>query len=352
MMYGRAQDDLDKLDTDGSGIRGSHALTSFTGIFIIVFALVIQNTALALLLKFSFREGAEYYSPSTVVLFSELIKFSLCTVVIIVRSAGDFIMLIKEIPKSPMLLIPATLYVIQNNLLFYGAKRLNPFLYLICTQMKILTTALASRFFLRHKVTKRQYVALSLLVCGIVAVQHDPQGLNDSTLSTSSGITERFFGIVAVLLASCTSGVAGVLLENIYKAVPSELTSGEVAHNVWTRNVQLSIISTPFALVGVLSDNVSPGNLLNGYDAVVIGVLLLQAVGGLIIALVMKLASNILKCMAICISICLCAIYSATIEGAVITLPAQFGIILVIFSIALYFTNRKASSSASILENK
>ncbi len=349
-MHEQRQSSLGDLREMVSGNMEAGTKARVVKIVAILLALIVQNTVLALLLSYSFREGAEHYSPSTVVLFSELLKFSVCSLMILRQSTSDLITLTEEIPKSPLLFIPALLYVIQNHLLFYGAKRLNPLEFLVCIQMKILTTAIASRILLSHKVTSRQYMALGLLVCGIVAVQHFSQ--TNSTSPIDVRISERISGIVAVLLASCTSGLAGVVLEKVYKSVSADTKTQKVAHNVWTRNVQLSLISTPFAILGLLSDNVGPRHLLDGYDAVVIAVLLLQAVGGLIIAFVMKLANNILKCMAICISICLCAVYSSAIEGAEITLPARLGISLVFFSIALYFTNPKANISTTSMGNK
>ena len=52
-----------------------------------------------------------------------------------------------------------------------------------------------------------------------------------------------------MVFASLSSGAAGVILEKLYK---SKFSHDSIVPSVWARNLQLSIISTPFALAGVV----------------------------------------------------------------------------------------------------
>ena len=295
--------------------------------------LVVQNTLLVIVLKLTYRTGAAAYASSTVVLVTEIIKFVISSLVTARKSSRHLAIVVTQIYDQPLLFVPSLLYVIQNNLLFYGAKRLSPVVYVVCTQMKILTTAFMSVVILRTQLTSEQYSLLVLLTIGVIIVQG--QGKSGMSRSTSNDTENSTIGVLAVLLACLTSGTAGVLLEKIFK---SRTTGRQTAfsHTVWARNVQLSLISIPFAVLGVLGQDASilfPGNVFRGYDEFVWGVVALQAIGGLLIAYIMKFSNNILKCLAIAISICCCAVYSIATEELVLTPSLAAGVLLVCFAV-------------------
>lgn len=76
--------------------------------------------------------------------------------------------------------------------------------------------------------------------------------------------------------------------------------------NIFCRNLQLGLFSLLFSLTGMLYYNYSDileAGLLQGYTAPVVAVILLQAVGGLVVAATIKYADNILKGFATSISI-------------------------------------------------
>ena len=110
-----------------------------------LFALVFQNTALAIFLKLTFRQDAEPYTTSSVVLVTELVKFTFCSSIAAYQSTQNFVRIFIIHPDQWLIFVPSVLYVVQNNLLFFGAKMLPTVVYVVCTQTKILTTALMSR---------------------------------------------------------------------------------------------------------------------------------------------------------------------------------------------------------------
>lgn len=299
-------------------------------------SLVIQNTAVAILLKFSFRETAAAYAPTTVVLTTEMLKLLVCGLVAVLQSFGHFLSAILTIGDQSILFVPSMLYVIQNNLLFFGAQKLSPVIYIVCTQMKILSTAVISRFLLGTKLSPKQHLALFFLVFGVILVQAPDRAVFGSSHKQDKP-DESLIGVSAVLLASITSGAAGVILEKIFKDPDDRAV--KVEHTIWSRNVQLSLISLPFALVGVYyqaSEQVRNHGLFHGYDAVVWSVVLLQAGGGIIIGYVMKFASTILKCFAVALSICLCAIYSVANGDVIPSATLLLGLLIVNAAIASY----------------
>ena len=317
------------------------------GAIVALVALTFQNTALAILLKLSFRADAKPYAPSTAVLCTELLKLFISSFVVAKRSVKHFSDALLQITDQKLLFLPALLYVVQSNLLFFASERLPPVIYIVCTQMKIFTSAVFSRLLLGTKLRAAQYISLCFLIVGIVLVQAQDlkiqgQGEGDGTL-----------GFIAAMLASLTSGLAGAVLEKLYKDSDTALGQG---HTVWTRNIQLSIISIPFALSGIFlqaREQVVAGDFFHGYDHVVCLVILLQAAGGIIIAFVLKFASVVLKCLAISVSICCCAIYSVWAQELALTLKLAVGIIIVNLSVASFSLVRpKLASSESVSSSR
>lgn len=109
----------------------------------------------------------------------------------------------------------------------------------------------------------------------------------------------QFVGLVSVLVACCSSGFAGVYFEKILK---------ETKQSVWVRNIQLGMFGLIFGIFGMLAydgDRVLEHGMFQGYNTLTWIVVALQALGGLVIAAVIKYADNILKGFATSLSIIL-----------------------------------------------
>lgn len=141
-----------------------------------------------------------------------------------------------------------------------------------------------------------------MLTVGVSIVQIS--GSHDATISDSEK-NNRFVGLVAVLCAACTSGFSGVYFEKILKGSKTSL---------WLRNVQMGLPSVGIALITVFAKDwaaVSAQGFLGGYTPIVWSVVIIQAVGGLIVAVVVKYADNVLKVFATSFSIVISCVLSA-----------------------------------------
>lgn len=207
------------------------------------------------------------------------------------------------------LLIPATLYTVQNNLLFMALSNLDAATYQITYQLKILTTALFSVAMLHKRLSVPQWISLLLLMIGISLVQLDTEVPPESESDSSEEMPElstanRTAGLLAVLISCLLSGFTGVYFERLVKSTSQTL---------WVRSLQLGIFGFLFGLAAVgITDygEVSTNGFFQGYNVTTVSVVILQAVGGLIVALVMKYADNILKGFATSISIVLSTVLS------------------------------------------
>ncbi|ULU09086.1 hypothetical protein L3Y34_019934 [Caenorhabditis briggsae] len=314
--------------------------------------LIVQTTALVLTLRYSQTQKSEgpRYLSSTAVVCAEIIKLITCIFVIYrnsgYRVSGMLSELNREIFATPQtrsdslkVAVPAIMYVIQNNLLFFALKKLDAATYQVTYQLKILTTAFFSVTMLGKSLHRYNWLALLLLTGGVALVQY-PSG--DSPSQTAHhDASDNIMGLAAVLAACFSSGFAGVYFEKILKTSKVSL---------WIRNIQLAFFSVFGALfVCWLYDweAISNDGFLRGYNGIIWIVVLLQAYGGLVIALVVKYADNILKGFAVSLSIILSSFTSWLVLGDLtITTTFAIGATIVIFATFLYGHEPKKSPVA------
>ncbi|KAM7280941.1 putative UDP-galactose transporter, partial [Ixodes scapularis] len=234
--------------------------------------------------------------------------------------------------------IPSLVYNIQNNLLYVGATHLDAATCQVTYQLKILTTAVFSLALLQKKISKTQWAALFVLFAGVALVQLAQLG---APAPNPSGHVQRpMVGFLAIVAACCLSGFAGVYFEKILKG--SDVS-------VWMRNVQLSTFAVPFGLLTTLVsdyEEVHTRGFFHGYNALIWTVILLQALGGLLVAVVVKYADNILKGFATSLAIVLSCVVSVYAFEFQLTGKFVVGAGLVMGSIFLY--SKPPSPTASL----
>lgn len=290
-------------------------------------ALTLQNTALVLLMKLSYRVGAEKYSAAAAVLSAELLKLFFCSIQLCFSGGLAHLMsTVRSVQSEMRLLLPCLLYVVQNNLLYVAIDNLDTTVYVVCSQAKILTSALFSHLLLGTVLNRQQICALVILTIGISCTQ-----VSETGGEGAAQMDHWFTGLLSAFGACLTSGFAGVYLERIYK---------DKSRTVWERNFHLSVFSLPISLTSALYEAEKAGTLFLGFDTIVWLVVTLQATGGILISLVMRYASTLLKCFAVSISICLCMVTSAKANNQPLALSQMAGVLLVNISVFLYSVRR------------
>ncbi|KAI5610450.1 UDP-N-acetylglucosamine transporter, partial [Silurus asotus] len=313
--------------------------------------LVFQTTTLVLTMRYSRTlqaDGPRYLASSAVVL-AELLKILTCICLVCkehsysVRALSS--VLRQEIIHKPLetlkLAIPSGIYTLQNNLLYVALSNLDAATYQVTYQLKILTTALFSVSMLGRRLGLYQWLSLIILMTGVALVQwptDSPGSPEKQELTTGS----PFVGLVAVLVACFSSGFAGVYFEKILK---------ETKQSVWVRNIQLGLFGLVFGLCGMLvydGERVKEHGMLQGYNTITWTVVSLQALGGLVIAAVIKYADNILKGFATSVSIILSTLISYFwLQDFEPTSIFFVGAMLVIVATFLYSYEGKNASTQS-----
>lgn len=163
--------------------------------YISLLVLVIQNSSLALLLRYSRTVSGEQYITSTAVFLTEVVKIA-CSIGLLhyemecdsKKTAESISEIFIRFTETVWVAVPAFLYTIQNNLLYVALTKLDAATYQVCMhvryhtlcnnvytqvsyQLKLLTTALFSVTMLNKKLTPIQWVALCILTVAVALVQ-------------------------------------------------------------------------------------------------------------------------------------------------------------------------------------
>ena len=286
--------------------------------------------------------SSRQYSAASAVLLNELLKGSISLAIAVSRvepKRATFHRVARDIfsPDCWKLAIPAILYVVQNNLQYVAASNLNAATFQVTCQMKILTTATFSVLLLRKQLTPTKWLALFFLAVGVGIVQIQ-SGDSHTNHGADMGIMDPLLGFFAVIAACFTSGLAGVYFEMVLKNSQTDL---------WVRNVQLSLFSLLPAILPALLETQStfPSGLFRNFGLWAWATVLTQVLGGLITAVVIKYADNILKGFATSLSIVISFVVSVIFFKFTITLNSVVGACIVLGSIWLY--NQPATTNAA-----
>ncbi len=297
--------------------------------------LTLQNAILSLSMRYVRTQPGDMFISSTAVVMSEVVKCFASLALVYYYEAISWTHFVNFVYNTAIrqpldtlkVSIPSVAYIIQNNLLYLAASHLDAATVQITYQLKILTTAIFAVCMLRRTLGLHQWIALLLLLSGVGLVQISDVSDRTAALGVEQN---RLIGMIAALSACVLSGFAGIYFEKILKG--SDIS-------VWMRNVQLSVISIPAGLVHAFVkdwQSLATDGFFFGYNYFVIYVVLLQAIGGLLVAVVVKYADNILKGFATSLAIVLSCILSMYLFDFKINFKFIAGANFVIASVFLY----------------
>jgi UDP-sugar transporter A1/2/3 len=304
--------------------------------------LVMQNSSLFVVTRYT-RAGnhrGHLYLPSVVVLIVELLKMAICLGLILFGTgsvngmASELRRHVWEARSETLRLgVPAACYALQNNLIFVAISNLSATAAQVLFQLKTISTACFTILLLGKSFRGPQWLSFILLTAGVVLVQ------SEDAKSSAAAKANPFLGVCAALVAATLSGFAGVYLEKMF-------TSGSTS--LWMRNVQLGLFSLPQAAALVVADwpTIAAQGPLVGFSALVWNVVLLKALGGLLVAAVVKYADNVLKTYATAIAIVLTFAVGCVQTRTMPTIAFLQGLAMVIASIFLYNFSGKAKPGA------
>jgi len=210
------------------------------------------------------------------------------------------------------LAVPAVLYFIMNNSIQHAAAYLPAAVYQVVYQVKILVVALMSVILLGKRLQLFKWSSILSLAVGVGMVQI-------SRAPDSHSATDNFMlGLFYAIISALCSGSSGVYFEMMIKKKTATDTPGRQGKppSLWLRNIQLAFFSLCFAIPSVyMSPKFNSTEPLKAFDKVVWGLGLNNAVGGLLVALVVKHSNNIQKSFSNAISTVLATVLCIPLFG-------------------------------------
>lgn len=274
--------------------------------------LCVQYATYALLRRYATGILHEEWSLASVLGAAEMIKFAVSSTAVGTWTgaseappgalAGRIRWLVLN---SEKMAVPAFLYLTMNMLGFVSLRRVDAGTFAIVQQSKVFFTALFARLMLGRTLSIPKWCTLTILVLGVslISVQAQPNvgcalQLPVSTTTAlspaSASSTMYVLGVAAVTADSALSGLATVYFEKVLKT--TVLT-------VWDRNLQLAFWSMLIYVPWMLIDH--PTQPFYGCSLVTCSLALLAALGGILVALVIKHADGLAKNLATASSIVL-----------------------------------------------
>lgn len=294
--------------------------------------LTVQNCSLMMVTSYSRSLPGPKYLASTAVVAGELLKTATLVTVLMYQKGICGLQgviwteILSRDSQTPKFIIPAFFYTVQNNLWYFAMSNLDSVTAAVTSQLKVLTTAIFSVLILQKKLTHMHWLALCLLVLGLILMQ---LGTHEGD---ASGNQEGSYllGVLAMIAACTSSGFAGVYLERLFKELDS---------NIWIANLQLQCFCMPIAFLTVLSEYEEmqqSDSLLAGWSGLTVLVVSLNALGGLVVTATMKYADNILKTFAVSMSLVLNCLISWLLLSQEMMPQEVGGVVVVIGGTWLY----------------
>jgi len=281
------------------GLGGYEHILKYSALFLLVF----QNSGLFVLTRYTRVTDGPMYLSTVVVLLTEVAKLVFCLMMVCSDGLRPGLERLRQElwhdrVVTSQLSIPALCYTIQNNLVFLAVANLSAAAAQVLYQSKTLSTAFFSVLLLSKKFSLLQWLSFVMLSAGVVLVQSQ-----DAKSATTPTGGSALLGVCAALGAAGLSGFAGVYLELMF-------TSG--ASSLWMRNVQLCFFSIPLQMLAVMTQDTAvlkAHGLFYGFHQSTWALVALQFAGGMLAAVVIKYAGNILKTFATVLAIlCTCFI--------------------------------------------
>ncbi|XP_053174198.1 UDP-galactose translocator isoform X2 [Scomber japonicus] len=316
--------------------------------YISLAVLVVQNASLILSIRYVRTLPGDRFFTTSAVVMAEILKVVTCLLIILlqkkfsVKETASFLLdsIVFQYKDTLKLAVPSLIYTLQNNLQYVAISNLPAATFQVTYQLKILTTALFSVMMLRKSLSRVQWISLLLLFGGVAIVQVQQEGNKEASVSDSSS-QNYTVGLVAVVISCMSSGFAGVYFEKILKGSSA---------SVWLRNVQLGLFGMALGMLGMWWNDgaaIAEHGFLFGYTGMVWCVIFNQAFGGLLVAVVVKYADNILKGFATSFSIIVSTVTSIYLFGFHVDLMFTAGAGLVIGAVYMYSLPKAAGGSSS-----
>ena len=345
---------VDSAPSSSNGLNGTKsppAVVSRTGLLVLML-LAFQNCSKNLLMRYVMKDQPKFLT-SAAVLGSECLKLS-CSVSYILfverkSICSIFQYLSADRVNTILLAVPASAYNFQMSMEYVALANLSAAMFSVLVQSKLLFTATFAALIMRKKLKYIQVISLVLLTCGVMLCNLSKlvnMGTTAQSSSSSSTTEENstlfdgktIKGIMATLSIALSSGFASVYTEKVIKAQGKRAVQEQDYGLAYTQ-VQLAFMSiVTIGLYAILRDwkEILLYGLFHNFTFGAFLSVASSAMGGLIVASVLKYADSVLKGYATAMSVILTGVLSMVLFGTQLNLIYFMGIINVVMAVGLY----------------
>jgi UDP-sugar transporter A1/2/3 len=223
--------------------------------------------------------------------------------------------------------LPAALYFLKNNLVFYGLLLTDPVQFQLLGNMKILTTTLLFRVIMKKPLSDLAYVSLVLLTVGLTVTQ----------LKSDTQASVTAHAIFTQTVIALLSALAAIVTEYLMKSNPRRVSESLHIQNIWL--YVYGILFNLLALLGEDWDALWRDGFFYGYSWVTVFIIVNNAWSGIAVSAIMKYANNLVKLFVFAVSLVVTSVLSAIFFQFEPSLHFMLGSCVVF--IAIYLYNRK-----------
>ena len=215
--------------------------------------------------------------------------------------------------------IPAAIFVVQNNLTYMAMQLLDPPTFQLWVCFRLLPAGIFARVILKQHQMPTQWIALCLLVFGMMTTR-----LSCSTARTNVSDTDQQRGILILIVNGFLGSFNGVLNEWLIKFQ-------DPAHHLMLKNMQMYGFGVLVALPAC-----KPRGFVN-FTPLAWSIVVCNAFLGLSTSVVLKYTDSLVKNYVSSLAVLLSTALSVYFSGFVITSPFVIGTCVVFSSSLLYF---------------
>ncbi|GMF13901.1 unnamed protein product [Phytophthora lilii] len=266
------------------------------------------------------------YSSVTVTFLIEVLKLTAVLIAIVVTKTPVPDQLVQ--PHSCYFAVPALLNALESNLNYVVLRYLDAATVSILWNLKILLTAVLFRYVLKHALSELHKLAIVLLVLGVLTSQSGRLGQMDSEKQENAHLTLGLsLALVGVTLSSCASVFAEWTLKR-QSACPF----------LWQSVLMYSfgVVFNAFGLVLVDGRLLLSQDFFHGYSGWTVLVVVVNSVGGIFMACILKYLDNIACVYSHSIAMMLTTLLSMVFFAFSPSLEFACGLSVVVISMYLY----------------
>lgn len=319
-------------DTTGKSTTAkAQPIGTLTYLLIIVSAIAIKSYQPIAISASQNEDGTYSYNKTTMVLLTEVAKLVACLIALGVQISGVKphmrpALTALSFTESLHFLVPAILYGASNTLAFIGMSFINPALFHVFGNIRIIVVGILSRLMKGAKMSDIQWLALLFMTVG--AIMATPGIANEDLMSKGNSI----LGLLLIILMCVCSSASSVYTEMNFKRT-KELS-------IFYQNVVLylyGILVNGLYLLATDMEKIQTNGFFYGYSRGAYLALFSQALMGVSLSFIFKYLDNIVYVISLTVSMIITIWLSIVFFGFELTIPFVCAVVVVIGSIYLYY---------------